>query len=64
MKQLCIPESYDANGEKKTNWNSIGVLFTGKNGKEYVKLNHIPNTLIHVFEPKQKDVDGSEDIKF
>jgi len=31
------------------------VLFTAKNGNQYVKLNHIPNTLISVFEPKKKD---------
>ncbi len=56
MKDLVIRESYTNNsGEEKASWNKIGVLFTGKNGKEYVKLNHIPNTLISVFEPKKKD---------
>ena len=56
MKHLCIRQSYvDAQGTEKVSWNQIGVLFTGKNGKEYVKLHHIPNTLVSVFEPKKKD---------
>jgi len=56
MKNLCIRESYtNAQGEEKVSWNRIGVLFTAKNGNQYVKLNHIPNTLISVFEPKKKD---------
>ena len=56
MKNICIRETYtNANGEEKVGWNRIGVLFTGKNGKEYIKLYHIPNTLISVFEPKPKD---------
>lgn len=54
MKKLVIPEEYEVNGEKKTRWNQIGVLFEGK-GKEYVKLNHIPNTLIHVFEIERRE---------
>ena len=64
MENICIPESYEANGEKKVNWNIIGVTWVAKNGKRYLKLSHIPGTLIHVFEQKQKDVDGNEDIKF
>jgi len=50
---ICIPEEYERNGEKKVKWNKIGELFTGKNGKTYIKLYMIPNTLCHVFEPKQ-----------
>lgn len=50
MKYLCIAEEYDSGGEKKLSWKRIGELFDGKNGKQYVKLYHIPGALIHVFE--------------
>ena len=54
MKDLCIREEYEKDGEKKVSWNKIGILFEA-NGKQYVKLAHIPNTLISVFEQKKKD---------
>ena len=54
MKDLCIREDYEVNGEKRVRWNKIGILFEA-NDKQYVKLNHIPNTLISVFEKKSKD---------
>jgi len=67
MKDLCIRESYEVNGEEKVSWNKIGILFE-KNGKEYVKLGHIPNTLISVFEQKEKTAPSTElpekDIQF
>lgn len=55
MKTLSIRNEYELNGETKVSWNEIGVLFEGKNGKTYVKLHHIPNTIIHVFEAKKKE---------
>ena len=55
MKDLCIRESYQKDGEEKVSWNKIGVLIDGKEGNQYVKLFHIPNTLITVFEQKSKD---------
>ena len=56
MKDICIRESYTNNsGEEKVSWNRIGILFEGKNGKEYIKLYHIPNTLISVFEQKKRE---------
>jgi hypothetical protein len=62
MKYLCVGEEYEANGEKKVAWKQIGETFTGKNGKEYAKIYHIPNTLIHVFEAdKPKDESGFTD---
>jgi len=54
-KFLCVGEEYEANGEKKVAWKRIGETFTGKNGKEYVKIYHMPGTLIHVFEDKKKE---------
>jgi hypothetical protein len=53
IKDLCIRESYkDKNGDDKVSWNRIGILFDGKEGKQYVKLNHIPGVLISVFARK------------
>jgi hypothetical protein len=54
MKDLCIRETYQKNGEEKTSWNKIGILFEA-NDKQYVKLFHIPGVLISVFEQKKKD---------
>ena len=54
MKDLCIREEYDSNGDTKVSWNKIGVLIDAKNGKQYVKLNHIPGVLISVFEQREK----------
>jgi len=65
MKDLCIRESYkNSQGEEKVSWNRIGVLFDGKEGKQYVKLNHIPGVLISVFErkPKQETTEGDVDL--
>ena len=54
MKYLCIRETYtDNQGRERVSWNRIGFLFSAK-GKEYIKLYHIPNTLISIFEPKPK----------
>jgi len=55
MKNLCIRESYKGkNGEDNVSWNVIGVLFEA-NGKQYVKLFHIPGVLINVFEQKKRE---------
>lgn len=55
MKDLMIRESYEKNGETKVSWNKIGVLIESANGKQYVKLFHIPGQLISVFEQKPKE---------
>ena len=56
MKDLCIRESYTGkDGVEKVSWNKIGVLIETKEGKQYVKLYHIPNILINVFEQKKKE---------
>ena len=62
FKNLCIRESYTTkDGEEKVSWNRIGTLFEA-NGKEYVKLYHIPGVLISVFQPKSKNDQGSVDF--
>ena len=54
IKDLCIRESYQKDNQEKVSWNKIGFIFTS-NDKEYMKLFHIPNTLISIFEQKPKE---------
>ena len=63
MKYLTIPETYEKNGEKKTSWNRIGILIEGKDGKQYIKLYHLPGTLIHIYEEEKKQ-QKKEDLDF
>lgn len=53
MKYLCVGESYEKNGEKKVAWKRIGETFEGKNGKQYVKLYHMPGVLINVYDDEK-----------
>ena len=51
MRYLCVGEKYtNKQGDEKVAFKRIGELFTGKNGKEYAKIYHIPGILIHSFE--------------
>ena len=61
MKDLCIRESYEKDGQQKTSWNKIGILFEA-NDKQYVKLFHIPGVLISVFEQKKKVANTEESL--
>ena len=54
MKDLCIRESYKKGDTDMVSWNKIGVLIETGEGKQYVKLYHIPGVLISVFEQKAK----------
>ena len=54
MKDLCIRESYTKDGAEKVSWNKVGVLIEA-NGKQYIKLYHMPGVLISVFEQKRKE---------
>jgi hypothetical protein len=54
VKNLCVREAYEKDGNEVVRWNKIGVLFE-KGDKQYVRLFHMPGVLISVFEPKPKD---------
>jgi len=55
-KSIVLREEYqDSKGETKVSWNPIGLLIDGKEGKQYVKLNHIPGVLLHCFEIEKKE---------
>lgn len=54
IKNICIRETYvDKNDTENVSWNKIGILIE-KNGKQYIKLFHIPGVLCSVFEPRNK----------
>jgi len=55
MKDLCIREVYKKNGVEKVVWNKIGVLIEGNEGKQYIKLYHIPGVLVSIFEQKNNN---------
>ncbi len=64
-KLIKVGEKYEKNGEEKVAFKTIGEIFTGRNGKEYAKLYHMPGVLLHVFEDQPKESaapagDGSE----
>lgn len=61
MKDLVIRESYMKDGEEKVSWSKIGILIES-NGKQYVKLFHIPGVLISVFEQKKKEFNEGVDF--
>ena len=60
MKDLVVREAYVKDQREKVSWNKIGVLFEA-NGKQYIKLFHMPGILISVFEQKQKDTTPGEE---
>ena len=56
---LCVRESYNQDGEDRVSWNRIGILIDN-NGKKSIKLFHIPNVYIGVFESKKDDSRDSQ----
>lgn len=58
-KNIVAQETYTVNGEERVKWNQVGTIFTGKNEKEYVTLNHCPDVIFYVFEEKKKEERGS-----
>lgn len=63
MKILKVGEKYtDKDGNEKVKFLEIGTMFKGRNGKTYVKLNHMPGALIHAFEVEKKDAPQDETL--
>lgn len=58
-KDLVIIEKRSKNGEEYTSFNKIGEMFEA-NDKQYIKLYHIPNTLIHCLDKKKKKAETSQ----
>lgn len=53
MQDLCVRETYTKDGTEHTSWNKIGIMFS-KGEKTYVKLFHLPGTLITAYDQKKK----------
>ena len=54
VRNICIREEYEKNGETKVSWNKIGILIE-TNDKQYIKLYHIPGVIASVFEQRKKE---------
>jgi hypothetical protein len=52
---ICTKKTYEKNGEKKTQWLQAGTLRITDDGKQFIELNHLPDTTFYVFEPKKKE---------
>lgn len=54
-KDICTKKTYEQNGEQKIIWLKCGTLRTNDEGKQFIELNHLPNTPFFVFEKKKKE---------
>jgi len=54
IRDLCVMEKYQKDGEEKVSWNKIGIMFH-KEDKRYIKLFHMPGILISVFDRKEEN---------
>ena len=50
---LCVPREYESNGEKKTAWDNVGVMFKRDKGGYSVRLSKFPELHIMAFPPKE-----------
>ena len=58
---LTVPREYEANGETKTAWDPVGVMFrrTDRDGNDRggfsLRFNHMPGVTIMAFPHEDKD---------
>lgn len=52
---LCVPRKYTSNGEEKTSWEPVGVMFKRDKGGYSIMLNLFPGMTIMAFPPKEKE---------
>jgi len=52
---LCVPRKYESNGEEKTAWEPVGVMFKRDKGGYSIMLNMFPGLNIMAFPPKDKE---------
>jgi hypothetical protein len=52
---LSIPRKYTSNGEEKTAWDNVGVMFKRDKGGYSIKLSMFPELSIFAFPPKAKE---------
>ncbi len=59
IKNICGREEYTGNdGQKKMKWPEVGQIITTDEGKQYVKLNIVPDKLFYVFDQKKQNAKG------
>jgi hypothetical protein len=57
-EDVCTKRTYEKDGQEKTVWLKCGTLRTNDNGNKFLELNHLPNVVFYVFEPKAKTTEG------
>lgn len=61
MYDIIMAREYEKNGEKKTAWNKIGVLFDNRNGDGFSGELFYPAARILVKKSKPKDAPTKSD---
>ena len=52
---ICTRKTYKKDGEEKVTWLKCGTMRVNDEGKQFIQLNHLPDTTFFVFEPKKKE---------
>ena len=52
---LSVPRKYNSNGEEKTAWDNVGVMFKRDKGGYSIKLSMFPELSIFAFPPKEQE---------
>ncbi len=51
---LCVPRKYTSNGEEKTSWEPVGVMFKRDKGGYTLRLSMFPDLNIMAFPAEDK----------
>ena len=52
---ICSKRTYiDKNKAEKTTWLKCGTMRITEEGKTFIELNHLPNTVFYVFKQKER----------
>lgn len=68
IQNISIPRKYEAkDGTVKTSWGLLGTIVTFDDGKQLIKMPHLPEDA-HVFDQKKKEshdtTRDTEDVPF
>ena len=57
---LTVPRKYTKDGEEKTAWDPVGVMFKRDGGGYSINLSMFPELRIMAFPPKEEDAPRKE----
>ena len=52
---ICTRKTYTKDGQEKVTWLKCGTMRVNDEGKQFIQMNHQPETTFFVFEPKKKE---------